>query len=375
MLKLNEIIVLSAQKGLKLQAQDGSMPPGHNGPRFNADTPARNTAHWLISFLWAYEHTGETRFQEAARRAADYLISPSCLPMKAAFWCRTDKGMDLSNGLIGQAWAIEALATAAGKLDNPEYGTVAARTFLLHPFDPGYALWHSINVDGSWLPLNLAYNQQVWFAMAGLLLLKHEGISEDVRDRVTTFLQYYDRHLFLNRFGLIHHAIPRMGLTMNPIKKGIRSFFDMKDRVTNRYLDASIGYHAFNLYAFAVLFMETQTDREMFAIRPPLMRAIAFLRTPRFAEAVADNKYGYSYNPVGFEAALTISAFRKYLGEETVLLKEIETWIGIQIGKHFSVEKGLMVKDTGDPDILAARIYELTRLPKHLLETVEIDCG
>jgi hypothetical protein len=373
MARLIDLILISAEQGLKLQAQDGSMPPGHNGPRFDKDTPTRNTAHWLISFLWAYKIEGNEKFKEAAKSGAAYLISHSCRPMKAAFWCRTNPEKDLSNGLIGQAWAIEALAIAAKELDNPEFGRVATQTFLLHPFDRRYALWHGINVDGSWLPLNLTFNQQLWFAMAGLLITKNAGSNHQVKERVDTFLKCYDKFLFLNRDGLIHHAIPKMAITQNPVKKSIKYLFDWKHCVTKRYLNTSVGYHAFNLYAFAVLFMETQSDSEVFVVRHRLKRAIAFLRTHRFADTIDNNIYGYCYNPVGLEAALVVSIFSSYLGDNIDIMAEIDKWVNIQFRRHFSPEKGLMVKNTGDPDTLAARIYELTRMPKHILEAIEID--
>ena len=54
---LYEIISLSASSALKLQRDDGSMPPGWNGPYRQQETPVRNTAHWLITFLKAYEIT------------------------------------------------------------------------------------------------------------------------------------------------------------------------------------------------------------------------------------------------------------------------------------------------------------------------------
>lgn len=49
MTKLWDLIAKSAKRGIKLQAEDGSMPAGHNGPHNDPETPVRNTAHWCIT--------------------------------------------------------------------------------------------------------------------------------------------------------------------------------------------------------------------------------------------------------------------------------------------------------------------------------------
>ncbi|WP_295101702.1 hypothetical protein [uncultured Candidatus Kuenenia sp.] len=50
---LGDIIVQSGRAALQLQAKDGSFPQGCNGPYHDPETPARNTAHWLITMLKA----------------------------------------------------------------------------------------------------------------------------------------------------------------------------------------------------------------------------------------------------------------------------------------------------------------------------------
>ena len=83
------------------------------------ETPVRNTAHWLITMLKAYEISNETKFKDSAWRAVQYLLSPSARPMNATFFCRTNPEKDFCNGLVGQAWIIEALAIAGMKLEDP----------------------------------------------------------------------------------------------------------------------------------------------------------------------------------------------------------------------------------------------------------------
>ena len=62
------MILLSASSALKLQKEDGSMPAGWNGPYHQSETPVRNTAHWLITFLKAYEITNNARYKRGCKK-------------------------------------------------------------------------------------------------------------------------------------------------------------------------------------------------------------------------------------------------------------------------------------------------------------------
>ena len=101
--KLWDIIARSAENALSTQASDGSLPPGHNGPYRDPETPTRNTAHWLITFLHSYDYTQKPEFKASAEKAAEYLMTAKARPMAQTFWCRTDPAKDFANGLIGQA--------------------------------------------------------------------------------------------------------------------------------------------------------------------------------------------------------------------------------------------------------------------------------
>ena len=81
------------------------MPMGHNGPRFDIDTPLRNTAHWAITFLRSFQLSKDDIFINAARKSLEYISSHS-RRSNGAFFCRNSIMKDKSNGLIGQAWVI-----------------------------------------------------------------------------------------------------------------------------------------------------------------------------------------------------------------------------------------------------------------------------
>ncbi len=112
---------------------NGYINPSHNRPYNDEETPARNTAHWLIIFSYLYTETQEKKYNNAIIKCAKYLTSNNAKPANATFYCRKNKNKDFSNGLIGQAWVIETLAN--NKLETPKYGEIAEKVFLLHPFN------------------------------------------------------------------------------------------------------------------------------------------------------------------------------------------------------------------------------------------------
>jgi hypothetical protein len=57
-----DIFLRIAEHGLARQDQaTGAMPPGHNGPYQDPETPVRNTAHWIQTYLAANRMTGDER--------------------------------------------------------------------------------------------------------------------------------------------------------------------------------------------------------------------------------------------------------------------------------------------------------------------------
>lgn len=138
---LGVLLVKSANEALRKQNSNEAMPAGQNGPYGDAETPVRNTAHWLFSFCRLYKRTQNKVFYEAAQKAADYLLSSEARPMGASFWCRKNPEKDFCNGVMGQAWVIEALVEAARVLKRQECYRLAEEVFLLHPWDGMRCLW------------------------------------------------------------------------------------------------------------------------------------------------------------------------------------------------------------------------------------------
>lgn len=251
---LSELIVHSCRQILNEQQRDGSFKPGCNGPYNDPETPVRNTAHWLITLLKAYELTGASDFKNAATKAADYLLSPESCPMNAAFFCRKNPQKDFSNGLIGQAWVIEALVIAADLLKNEPYVDKALEVFEKHFFDKKLGLWRILNVDGSYAAIDMTFNHQLWFAMSGAMLgSKTQSIT--ILETIRRFLDRANEFNFtVSKSGRIIHAIRNPSMVIR-IGEFVLKLPDpdklFKERAQVRHKEN--GYHAFNLYAFGVL--------------------------------------------------------------------------------------------------------------------------
>ncbi len=361
-MNLHEILVESANAALSLQdSQEGYMPPGHNGSYHDPETSVRTTAHWLITFLKSYDISGKQKFLEAARRSVSYLRSSDVRPMGATFWHRKNPKKDTCNGLIGQAWTIEALSVAAPILEMPELVALAEEVFLLHPHDPSTGLWQCVSVDGTYLDFDYTFNHQLWFAAMGGLLSKLTETG-NVSLQVSRFLDCLSNNLRTYPNGLIKHLV---SLDLFPVHRRMDDLVDQAWKV--RYLKETIkskqylkqkevGYHSFNLYAFALLKQVYRTH--------PFWKSKAFLMALEYASSeayrtgVRSSKYGYPYNPPGFEIPFVLSTFY----EDADTSKRQSVWVSEQLSKCYDFDSNLMIKNTEDKNTHSARIYEATRL-------------
>ncbi len=373
-MKVSELIVGSANAFLPEQGADGAFPSGHNGPYYDDELPLRNTAHVLILLLKAHELSGESRYRDAALKALNYITADERRPMGATFWIRRNPRKDFSNGLIGQAWVIESLVYAARQLEDERLLAVAEEVFLLHPFDERLGRWQVVNVDGSYDPVDMTFNHQLWFAAAGGFLQE----SARVKAQVACFMDRLDVNLVTYPDGLIVHALGGGRHNRPPLKRRLKQVvksmlferrgFAWQDPVINK----AIGYHAFNTYAFGMLrnaiedhaFWGSETFARIldFPLTDVYRNGLEyFAPDPKHSgKALPFNRFGYPYNPPGIEMAYTVQCFRQHYGEKAGGL--ISNWLARQAEKTLDEVTGLMHLHTDDPPTLSARMYELVRL-------------
>jgi hypothetical protein len=352
--RLREILRTAGEGAIAAQHPDGSFEAGHNGPYRDPETPVRNTSHWLVTLCDLYRESGEKIWYSAAHRAVDYLLSNAARPAKASFFCRSKDGKDSCNGLIGQAWAIEGLIAAARILEREDALRAATEVFFLHPFLEESAVWKRVSVDGSALTPDNTFNHQLWFAAVGGMLQDPEADR-----RTSRFLEQVGTTVETYRTGVVYH---RSSITGSRLSRPIHARSLLRDArsIGSRWRSRrttrckSIGYHAFNLYAYALL--KQRFPAHPFWASPVLKEMLHVSTTPAFKRELEGNPYGYPYNPPGLELAFVGEVFglgRRYA----------QDWIEAQVAQTGDVGTGsIMTRDVPDRATSSARIYEAARL-------------
>nr|MBS0036712.1 hypothetical protein [Saprospiraceae bacterium] len=349
-----DIIIKELGEALSNQRSDGSFHPGHNGPYRDPETPVRNTSHWLYTLCWAYVQTGKKAYHRAAEQAIGYLLSEKARPMAASFWIRKNPKKDFCNGLMGQAWVLEALLYASRALEREDCYAAAEEVYFLHHFDPKLHIWNRLNVDGSQTTPDVTFNHQLWFAAtAGMLHRSAEAkeASKSFFERKATKVRTYSD-------GIINHVSPVTSLTYKirdpkKISEGILGhgyYHISKGKLRKK----ASGYHAFNLYAFALL-KNTFPNHDFWSSNK-FKKMYAVTNKRKYKEEQIDNKYSYPYNPTGLEMAFVNETF--FPENEGI----IKGWLNHQIEHTAEPGQSIMTRNSYDPLTSRARIYECCRL-------------
>lgn len=347
-INLSDIILLSADTGLSMLGSDGSMPPGHNGPYHDPETPVRNTSHWMIIFLKAFEVSKDERFRVAAEKCLSYLMGPDARPMRRTFWHRSREGKDATNGVIGQAWTIEALVVAYQEFKRDDILALASEVFKLHPYNERLNGWKVVGLDGNIAGFDYTFNHQLWFAAIGTLIMSLT--NETDLNGVKSFVRNLTNNLQTYSDGVIKH-VPPFYLKSNFFQK-LKTFASSIKSRSHLY-SKSVGYHAFNLYALVMIDERMPSLNILKANK--IKKAIDIVSTKKFETYLNQSKYGYPYNPVGIELAYVMQRLHRE--------DEREFWLNEQISKTFDFRKKLMVKGNPfDVNTAATRIYEAVRL-------------
>jgi len=362
-INLDDIIVNSAVSALGIQKADGSFPPGHNGPWNNDDTPVRVTSHWGILLLEAFSLTKNSQFKEAAENAYSFLGSKKARPNDYSFHCINSNDLFLqSNGLIGQAWVLESLISAYIHFKDTFYLDLAEDLILKHNFDSDLCLWNVLGLNGEILKIHKTFNQQLWFSVNAYKLTKLRQNSQ-IETKTKKFFERIPTIISADKFinMLIDEKVFRDSLAI--IKHTGKKITKLiKDKYMKKI---SRGYLSFSLFALADLYLIYE-NRELWnnnKLKSIIFNSVKFLDEKIYYDD--NNKFGFQYNPIGFEVAFIKENFSDYLAEYKG--KEVYEWIFKQLNKYFNFNKMMMMENTIDQNTLASRIYELTRLQDRVL--------
>ncbi|MCX5848699.1 MAG: hypothetical protein NTW65_04555 [Deltaproteobacteria bacterium] len=366
-IKLYDLIVRSASEGLKIQNTAGEYPSGHNGPWNDADTNVRTTAHWALITFKAYEITGEEKFLSSAIMACDYLIRKEVRPYGYTFYCRTyQKGRNMCNGLIGQAWAMEPLIFIGASLNNPEYLRVVRNVVLMHKYSRKYHAWNNTEINGTTLGINNTLNQQVWFAALSLTagkILRDKELNDSAED---FFINLPLLGSYIEEKGLIRHEFNVHSCTFRSTVKKLISGKIKRAMHHDKINLLSQGYLSFVLYGLALVYERNSEEHFWNDDRLKIFISDAI-------DYIIDNlpfgwgeKTGYRwcYNPTGIEMAYVLQVFQKYLNSES-FSDLISLFLNKQFEFYYDFEKNVLSKNTMDPAILSARLYEAVRLKNY----------
>lgn len=375
---IDDFIVTVAENNLKYQRKDGSFPGGHNGPYYDDDTPVRNSGHWLITLSKCYKLTGKRIYKERVADIAEFLSSGKARPDGYTFHHRNPERKNRCNSLIGQAWTIEALMEAYSLLNDNKHREIAEEVFLLHPFLEEYGLWRRMEIDGTLLSVDRTFNHQLWFAACSSIIDK----SNIIRDRVITFLDNISKNVKILENGLIFHKIQRFLPELYENRSNSKSYLleiyrKIREDYFNRDLRVkirrkSIGYQSFNLYAFAIL-KERFPGHDYWG-NERFKETIDYVLTKDYKKKLKNNKYGFPYNPPGFEIPYSLQVLSGL--DESKKLYLIRYWLNRQLQLNYNHKTMMMDKNTEDPLTLTSRIYELTRLNNRILnmDLISLNC-
>ena len=344
----------------------GHAIPGHNGPHGHLDTPVRNTAHYLVIYTYLYKRTHKKEYANLCKSFADYLCNEQRKSKSGAIECMITDKFDHLNGVIGQAWVIEALLYYFEFSKDIRCLECAKNIFLSQKYNYEKHAFERIELDGRNIGVDVTYNHQVWFLACSSPLEDYYPELE-IRKIVEDFLSNgTDRDFRLYRSGDLYHAIaiesPRIDKKkfIKALATPIRSLCPQK--LDLHYINR--GYHIFDVYGFCIL-KERYGDLPFFSSRL-YKKAVNHAKdietfnrrnnAYKYIKKEGDfNIYGYGYNSPAFELPY-VSVVEGFYSEE--LCKKT---FQIQRKLMFDEQTGIMCRNNADVETWNAKTYEIVR--------------
>jgi hypothetical protein len=272
----------------------------------------------------------------------------------------------MSNGLIGQAWAIEPLILIGKSLNQREYLEVAQKIVLLHKYNMKHHAWNYLEINGKILGINQALNQQIWFAALSLTIGKILGDSKlikcarDFFNNLPCLISFFEEKGLISHTFVGHHSIYR-----NMIKELIGKKNKGAVEHDKRYL-LSQGYLSFILYGLAMAY-EYHSEETFWKddrLKAMISDSIEYIVKDFPFGCGEKTGYRWCYNPTGIEMAYVLQVFKEYLRLESAE-NHIALFLSKQFEFYYDFEKNMLSKNTMDPNILSARLYEAVRLKNY----------
>lgn len=333
------------------------IPGGHNGPYMNPETPIRNTCHIVVylSNLCTYEVDVEKqeRYIKVLNKLFRYLTQDNPYFIGGQYVFRSLSN-DSCNGVIGDAWALEALCINESLLSkdnlnskNKVVGDILARL----KFDKTYRFAYRYDAIKGVMSADFTYNHQLWLA-ASLCDLE----SNSAKQFVENFLEYSEsRALKTNDAGLIYHVFNGLSIK-NIINRILYYRATKKSAIKVDYKER--GYHLFNLFAFARL-KRKYPEHKVFKSKS-FKSALSYVSKKSMLRLFEEkNIYSVSYNVTAFELPFIFKEFSDY---KNMLINEndLNSIVLPELEFLWSKESNAFTNNSVDPITFIARVYELS---------------
>lgn len=349
--------------------QQGYATSGHNGPHGHKDTEVRNTAHYLIIYGFLYKITKEKRYLDLCNLFFEYLSRKQQESESGAIECMLTDKFDHLNGLIGQAWVIEALLYYYEITKSKEALNTAYAIFYSQKYDWDEHLWRRIELDGTDIGYDPTYNHHVWFAACSYKLAEYCNDSKIDRIIEDFISEGSNRDFVIYGNGLLHHHIniPIPFFSKRYMKNLIKKFlspvsFLSPQKLNPKYME--YAYHIFDMYGFAIL-------SEKYGILP-LFKSEKYKKAVSYAMNTDEmnkncgvfaylnsgkpfNIYSYSYNSPAFEYPYLAMLCGMYNEDVSSELYEIQEKL------MFNPNNMMMDRNQPDLETWNARTYEIIR--------------
>jgi len=356
---LHELLERSANSALEFQREDGSFPPGRNYTYNETKTPVGTTAHWLTTLSAVCEYTNNSKYEQAANNAVDYLLSKEARPHNNSFHSRNVSGKDKCNGVIGQSGPIRALTHAATVLNRQDALETAEEAFFELPFHADLGLWECVEIDGSKLSFDRTLNHQIIFAA------RSTGLSSQnstVERRLRIFLDKLESTMRTHSDGLIRHYIrPPLSSTVSKASTNTKHITLLRNEIAYQYYVITSGlqkkergYHTLNLRGLALLY--NQFPDHDFWKSDVFTNAINFLQHEETKLIGKENTKHGTVLP-GVAIAIIYDKFGKadHIKIRSLVEKELEGRI--------NTESYLLQSDDISQEDMMAQISQFTYLP------------
>lgn len=345
------------------------IPGGHNGPYIHPETPIRNTCHVIVMINNSIEFIKNdelrSQFSDALNCFLRYLINNLYLLDKQ--FIHRGLGTDSCNGVIGDAWVIEALSIQNQWIED-EVGF--QKNSLLKiivdrlKFNRKGQFAYRFDALKGKMSADFTFNHQLWLAASIADSLNCIELDDNiVLNFPKKFLNASCQFAFKTRSkGLVNHLYYG-----SSFKNLINRFFYSKAELLNpsKVDYKERGYHLFNAFAFAKLYL-VFPEHEFFSTSS-FLNCIKYINSD-FIENLdqENNKYGCLYNNYAFELPFIYYAFK---GSFSFDMSESEMLLLIKksLDESWSESEKAFVNNELDIMTHMARVYELSYSMKYFL--------